>query len=147
MWKIEGREKSDNPALIAWDRHLNNFDTKKYVQNSWASSANSPKTIGFDDSDTYIRGVAVCLNKSKTKLKGVKIWGAKVNRNNGVLNTISTPKKWERTNCKHWGEAKYCPGGKIATGPSGAGRAIGIALECRKVGIAARSVIEQSRRL
>ena len=71
-------------------------------------------TFGFSDPDTFVRGIAVCLNKGKDEIKGVKLSGAKLNRVSGALIGAGT-KKWERTNCKYWGEFKNCPEGKLAS--------------------------------
>jgi hypothetical protein len=104
-------------------------------------NSGSLQTLEFTGTDTYIRGIQVCTNNSGTRVKGVKLYGATLNRSTGALTNVATPKAFDRPNCNgNWKVAQYCPAGEIATkirvsyDDRYANREInGLALTCREV--------------
>lgn len=116
LYEIRMWEDGDVPCkLTAKSRHLNTYSGKSATSNKCRGSAKSEKSVSFTDSNTYINGVNVCLNSKGDRIKGVKIFGKKLNRSNGSLSDAGS-KKFERTNCKTWKTIRYCPAGKIAVG-------------------------------
>ena len=93
-------------------RHLNNYnDTSADVD--IGSNCNKDKiTVGFSDTETYVRGIQVCRHNSR--VKGLKVWGSKLNRSTGALTNVA-PVTDTRPNCSQWGARQYCPAGQIAT--------------------------------
>lgn len=116
LYEIRMWEDGDVPCkLTAKSRHVNTYSGKNATTNKCNGSAKSEKNVAFTNSDTYINGVQVCLNSKGDRIKGVKVFGKKLNRSNGSLSDAGS-KKFERTNCKTWKTIRYCPAGKIAVG-------------------------------
>lgn len=135
LYEITLWEKNDVPMRIrARARHLNTYRTKA-ADYSPTGSGKSAKTASFNDQDTYIHGVRLCMNKSGKKIKGMQLYGKKLNRKTGTLSNAGS-RKWELPNCKNWGPTRYCPHGQIATGleiKHGINYIGGFKLQCRKV--------------
>jgi len=69
------------------------------------------------NNDTYVRGIQVCVNNSVVpRIKGVRIYGTKLNRNTGALVDTNGYKGFSRPNCSTWKTVKYCGPNKVATG-------------------------------
>jgi CubicO group peptidase (beta-lactamase class C family) len=71
------------------------------------------------DSKTGVRAIQVCNNGDNNhRLKGVKLFGAFVDRNNsGTVTSTGTTRFFERTNCKHpWKAVRECGSGEVAVG-------------------------------
>jgi hypothetical protein len=117
LYSVVGYEQNDNASFRMKARHLNTNDSNQYdfPNSTVVNAGKSAKTVAFTDTDTYIRGAAVCLNSRGTEIKGLRIYGTKLNRTTGALNNLSGKKEWKRTNCKTWKTPVYCPVGKIAT--------------------------------
>ena len=131
MW-----EHQNEPCRVkVRTRHVNTYSGRsaEWKDCYGSASGSAAKTISFTQEDTYINGVQVCHNNAGTRIKGVKIFGKKLNRNTGALSDAGS-KKFERPNCKNWKPVRYCPAGKVADGirVTTVGRdASGIALSCR----------------
>lgn len=139
LYELSFWEDGDHPSHIeARLRHLNTLSTASYLWDGGVYK-NDKKTIAFTNTDTFIRGVQVCLSNSG-RLKGVRIYGAKLDRAKGTLSNTSGSQSFERPNCNSWQVAHYCPAGKVATklvikhdNETPRASAVGLALECRKV--------------
>ena len=117
LYEISMWEDGDHPCKIqVKSRHLNTYEGKSATENECTSANDgTKKTISFTDSDTYIRGVQVCLNNSNDKIKGLKLYGTKLNRSTGRLENLSGSKSWERPNCNgNWKTVRYCDAGMVA---------------------------------
>jgi hypothetical protein len=87
--------------------------------------------------DGFIYKLQVCLNSDRTKLKGARIWGRRI-ESNGTL-VASNSDTFERPNCRYWQPAVECGAGKLSSGVrayySGSGQDgfHGMALRCSTV--------------
>jgi hypothetical protein len=118
LYGLELAEEGDGPCYLkAKSRHLNNYSTASYTYDANGCSENdsSRETVEFTGTDTYIRGIQVCMNSDGERIKGVKIFGATLNRSTGALTNVATPKEFDRPNCNTWKVAQYCPPGEVAT--------------------------------
>lgn len=123
--------------MTAKTRHINTASEKVTEDQltRYCSNPGSPKTVAFTLQDRYIRGVAVCLNAAENNIKGIRIYGADLDKSTGDLDPKGE-KEFSRTNCKHWKTAKYCGVNKIAVGVDvhhSTTKYSGIALRCKKV--------------
>ena len=135
-------ESGDRPCrVVTRSRHLNT-SSEQYQNGEIAASCTNPgsqKEVAFTNRDTYIRGVQVCWadNMVLKRVKGVRIYGAKLNKSTGALVNTSGYKEFSRTNCDTWKPAKFCGAGKVATGVNMQYHLNyafdGISLECRSV--------------
>ena len=141
LYEMSMWEDGDSPCkLAAKSRHVNTYKGDTVTWKDSRCNAKSKKTVSFSNTDTYIDGVQVCVNGGGDRVKGVKIFGKKLNRSTGAL-TDAGSKKFERTNCKTWKTTRYCPAGKVASGVSIGyqlqqfipNNITGLALECRSV--------------
>lgn len=146
VWGLELFEKSDFPCqATVKSRHLNTssekFDSEAL---NGCSSPGDKKVARFAEKNTYVRGIQICQRGGSgghsTFVKGVRLFGAKLNKASGALTQVTGHKEIKRANCKEWKPAKYCPAGEIASrivfyytlnnvGPS---FFVGAKLECRK---------------
>ena len=119
MYSIALEESSDRPCKVyTKSRHLNT--ASEQYQNDYIRSCYTPsgkKEVSFANRDTYIRGVQVCHNKSGVlkRVKGIRIYGSKLDKSTGRLTDVPGFKEFKRTNCSDWKPAKFCPADKVAT--------------------------------
>ena len=127
-------------------RHLNNSTEKvaAFVAND-CSNPGSEKTARFAEKNTYVRGVQVCHKggggKYADMIKGIRLYGARLDKNTGALDAVSGFKEIVRPNCSDWKATKYCPVGKVASqiemqyqaNPYGPDYFVGARLLCRTV--------------
>jgi hypothetical protein len=95
-------------------------------------------TVSFDGNARYfIRGIAACTNgQSNHRLKGVRIYAAKVWTTEEPVDALAASDEEDRPNCSQWHSAVYCPTGQIASAivAHHSDREItGLALRCRRV--------------
>jgi hypothetical protein len=85
----------------------------------------------------FITAIQVCTNKDASpKLKGVRIWGATVDKN-GRFNPVAESPKFERPNCSRWAPKVSCGTDKVAVEARGYYNSTsvgfsGMALKCAK---------------
>lgn len=118
IYEVSMWEDGDSPCRLQMkSRHLNTYVGKNdtFDESQCNENASSKKTIAFTNSDTYVRGVRVCLNNAGTRVKGLRLYGTKLNRSTGALEHLSGYKGWSRPNCNTWKTIRYCPAGKVAT--------------------------------
>lgn len=133
--RITNWESADRPCKMKVKmRHLNKYDGTTDSHSLISGSCNGDKiTVGYNDTETYIRGVQVCTNLSR--IKGLRVWGSKLDRSTGALSNVARDQD-TRTNCGMWGKKYYCPAGQIATQIKVSVNApdyTGIALACRQL--------------
>jgi hypothetical protein len=110
MW-----ETNDKPCRVkTYSRHLNTLSTKTDNGGSSDYCKRAKKSVKLANTDTFVRGIAVC-HSGTGRVKGVRLYGAKLNRKTGKLSNVSGSASFERTNCKTWKTPVYCPVGKVAT--------------------------------
>lgn len=118
LYEISMWEDGDSPCrLQIRSRHLNTYVGKNTVwdESQCDENAGSIKTLTFSNSDTYIRGINVCLNNAGTRVKGMRLYGTKLDRATGQLDHLTGYKQWTRPNCNgNWQTIRYCPAGKVA---------------------------------
>lgn len=115
IWEISLWEKGDDACKIAAkSRHLNTLGTATSRDELKSSCNNDKKTVSFPDTNTYVRGVQVCLSSSG-KIKGLRLYGTRLNHSTGRLSDLRNPKEFTRPNCRNnWKNTVYCPPEKIA---------------------------------
>lgn len=135
-------ERSDKPCVINVElREL--FDAQAYnppVGGSLCTHGSDHVDVSFSENPRYyIRGVAACTNDktdtSKRRVKGIKIYPAKVQRD-GTVTNLSASEADEQAHCKIWHRAVYCPNGYIASKVRAHYKDdyfTGLSLRCRKV--------------
>lgn len=101
-------------------------------------TANSSKTISFEDhARYYVRGIRVCNNnRDNHRLKGVRIYAAKVWSTREQVDELSASEMEDRTNCATWDSPVYCPADHIASAivvHHSEDEITGLALRCRRV--------------
>ncbi|MFN0181319.1 MAG: hypothetical protein ACKVZ0_21130 [Gemmatimonadales bacterium] len=74
------------------------------------------KTVKFANNPRYfIRGVAVCKSsKDNNRIKGIRIYPAKVWTSPRAIDVINDPDEASRTNCGTWDAPAFCPANYIA---------------------------------
>lgn len=119
LYQVSMWEDTDVPCKIqAKFRHLNTYVGKQVTWDNFGQcgvNASTKRTVKFTDTESYVRGVNVCLNNAGDRVKGMRIYGAKLNRSTGALTNLSGFKGWSRPNCDDWQTIRYCPPGKVAT--------------------------------
>ena len=96
------------------------------------------KTVTFQSNPRHVvRGVAACTNnKDNHRLKGVRIYAAKVWTTSEQVEELSVSDQEDRPNCATWHRAVYCPVDQIASAlvvHHSDKEITGLALRCRKV--------------
>jgi hypothetical protein len=146
LYAVSWSEAADKPCfMVVARRSLSNngqlTDGVSDILNGCGGTS-STKTASFEQHERYfIRGLAVCTNNNDNhRLKGVRIYAAKVWLTKQDVQTLSVSEEASRTNCATWHAAVYCPAGTIAAAivvhPTGASPNIeitGLALRCKKV--------------
>lgn len=93
-------------------RKLNNYNVTTADVNNGSNCNKDNITVGFNDTETYVRGIQVCRNNNR--IKGLRVWGSKLNRNKGALTNVG-PVTDIRTNCSQWEAQRFCAPANIAT--------------------------------
>jgi hypothetical protein len=99
---------------------------------------NTERTLTLASNPRYfVRGVAVCNNdKSNHRLKGVRIYPAKVWATQEQVDELSWNQQTSLTNCERWDSAVYCPADSVASAivvHHSTKEITGLALRCRRV--------------
>ena len=66
----------------------------------------------------FIRGIQVCANPGNKRMKGVRIFAARVALGDGTVTTVNAQKEAKMPNCApdEWDDPVYCPAARVATG-------------------------------
>lgn len=138
-------ESFDKPCSFRlWSRSINDVFAKpykgpKHTHETCKSPADgSKKTVKLGDR-YYIHGIQVCTNKkrnsAKTRLKGVKLFGAVVDDDGDVTKKKITA-TYKQAHCQEWHKVVRCGKDRIAYGfefHAGDKGINGIALRCYKI--------------
>ena len=95
-------------------RHFNKYNQSTDYKELLSNCDNDKITAGYSDTESYIRGVQICVRSANQHLKGLRVWGSKLNRSTGNLTNLGKVED-KRPNCNQWKTARYCPAGQIAT--------------------------------
>jgi len=115
-------ERGDDPIKAsAWTRKLCNANCPSGETHSlmFREPKGLPEFWSVDVAkDHYVTAIQVCTNDksdAKTKIKGLRAWGARINVK-GKL--VPDNQKYEEklTNCKKWRNKISCSDGRVATG-------------------------------
>ncbi len=132
--RITNRESSNHPCKMKTKmRHLNNYTATAETESLDTGCTKDKITVGYEDTETYVRAVQVCTNN--TKIKGLRVWGTKLDRHTGNLTNVAR-KQDTRTNCISWHSKSECPAGNVASKIKvsyGLKDFFGISLVCRTV--------------
>lgn len=158
LYRIIGRERSDAPchnmARFFHERplsprnpvrtaHYETVGSARCADGQWGRSpseriAGVPGG-GYRHDDGRIRvaaGVRVCLNNQRSRVKGIKVYGASIDNDGNVRRDSAYNGQFARSNCKRWERTRMCPTDQVATGIqfNYAGESlVGIALQCQAV--------------
>lgn len=145
---IRWSEADNKPCeLSLMQRHLDdgrNTSTAGVFEHCLSFTNIFTEHAGVDFQDNpryYIRGLQVCTNKKNNhRMKGLRIFPAKVWRNEPRIDYLNVKSEDKMANCAKWHPAVYCPRGKVAFGldihysPEPASDWItGLALRCKTV--------------
>ena len=146
MTSISVTETSDVPTQIKFnfkwlpgktdaDKSSPGEETVQYP-NGPKIGTSAFKGTGFSKNpELFIRGVKVCQNKKNNRIKGIKIYSAKVDAAGKV--TKGNPEdEFKRPNCNDWKNGVFCPDNKVAVGAIGHYSDkgfVGLALRCQAV--------------
>lgn len=73
------------------------------------------KSVRFTGESLFVRGVKVCTTDDNHRIKGVKIYSAKVN-GDATIEKGNPEQEFSLNNCKTWHNAVFCPDDKVAVG-------------------------------
>lgn len=123
MYELTISERQNDPCFVKIKRrNINtyrneNFTNKKTGENiSCSEKKSSSKTIGFSDKDSFVVGIEACTDKFNDQIKGVRLYGATLNREKNKL-VKKKRKEFSRPLCtkKRWRTPVFCPAGQVAT--------------------------------
>lgn len=86
----------------------------------------------------FVRGIAVCANSGNHRLKGIRIYPARVQPDGGPIGTNGQMVEAKQPNCgnNEWRSPVFCPSGQVAFGlllHTDRGSLTGLGLRCRAV--------------
>ena len=123
LYGIDWYEDKDQPCHLGTSWRTLTQGTEVYTNGDFNHCAGSPgnrKLVEFTDNARYfVRGIAVCSSKddkNKQRLKGIKLYAAKVWLTKREVEELSTALVEEHTNCGTWNAAVFCPADTAATG-------------------------------
>lgn len=137
--KIAWQELSDRPCQFFVTGKNPDVSPSEWTDNEGfcggISRSDSHKEVKWPDNPRYfVRGISVCTNgKSNHRMKGLKIYAAKLPAGSDAVDNLTVTDKAERTNCKDWHGPVYCPSGMVAFGMELRVKddaVVGIALRC-----------------
>lgn len=156
--RLRGRERNDDPcqnqAEFFYERALSprvptrvskwNTDWTHRCGSGLSASRNSqrdalPAGGGFRQQDGTLRviaGVRVCMNRKRTRVKGIRVYGASINNAGSVSRDSLYNGEYRRSRCSSWEPARMCPNGQVATAVQfnyDRTSLVGIALQCQAV--------------
>ena len=115
-------ERGDDPIKVtAWTRKLCNANCPAGESHDlkFREPKGLPQIWSVEMAkDHYVTAIQVCTNDksdAKTKIKGLRAWGARIN---AAGNLVSDNRKYEDklNNCKKWHDKVSCGAGRVATG-------------------------------
>lgn len=170
MYGISSQERSDDPCLVTIKKeHVNdasNDTTQKQALCGGNGATSSEIHVEYGDASAhgtraYVTGIRVCMNNDRSRVKGFRLRGKKIDANGALVSLtggpagsgqaggseygthVITEPSTARTNCDEkdgWMAWAECTAGKVATAARlhfDAGSAprslVGIALQCRSV--------------
>lgn len=136
-------ERPESPRVPTRIAHYERRSSRKCASGEWGNSGSELRASvaggGYRHSDGRVRvvaGVRVCMNKQRTRVKGIKVYGASINNDGDVRRDSAYNNQFSRPNCSTWERTRMCPSEQVATGVhfNYSGRSlVGVALECQAV--------------
>lgn len=125
LTEIEWREGNDRPCeLIARGYHYGadagepsqGWPTVRFDCSGFGLLGTSTKTVRTSLT-TPIYAIQVCNNgnNAKRRLKAIRVWGARINRD-GTTSDANTSDEEVLPNCNDWSPRQTCPNNQVATG-------------------------------
>ncbi len=106
-WQMQYRKLTPLLASGEWSRK---------IKACGSELGKSPKTVELGAGE-YVEGIQICTNQrkndKKTRLKGVRLFGARV-KSDGTVQSGTSQTEFHRTNCKVWRQKAMCPEGQLA---------------------------------
>lgn len=142
---IGTRENGDKPCQVTYSfRNLNSGSGQagRDTNLTCVSGNSSSRKDAILGDNFYVYSVQVCTtnvnNTARSRVKGIRIWGARVNPDNSNVRRTQTQQSFERTNCPNdgWRNRVRCPKNKVAVGlelHEGERGLSGVALICANV--------------
>lgn len=135
--RVSNWERSDIPCKFrAKMRHLNDFKESMSTSELISRCDGDKITAGFSDKNTWINALQICHSSNTDRIKGLRVWGAKLNRTTGALKEVGKDQD-DRPNCSKWMKKLSCPVGELATKivleHTAAGAFTGVSLRCRQI--------------
>lgn len=133
---IESEERSDQPCgfRFLWYRD-NDADVRQGYftttggrclravdwDETYGSNRHKNATIDLflqptDDQVQAVRSLQVCMNRHDNRIKGVRVWGARIDRNGRAVADDDIEGEFQRLNCHAWVWRRDCPSGEVAVG-------------------------------
>ena len=108
------------------------------IVSSYLIATATERVLSFDANPRYfLRGIAVCNNdKSNHRLKGIRIYAAKVWSTQQQVDELTMSQQTSLTNCDRWDSAVYCPADNVASAVvvhHNNKEITGLALRCRPI--------------
>ncbi len=116
-------EDGNQPCRIGTYWRTLTQGTEVYTNSAFDHCSGSPgnrKAVIFADNPRYfVRGIATCsskVDKNEHRVKGVKIYAAKVWMTKPDVEALTTVQLDDHANCGTWNAAVFCPAGQVAVG-------------------------------
>ena len=103
------------PQYLVENHGIGAADGRVELDGNWGFSTAQPKTVAFPGDHMFVRGVKVCTNRKNTRIKGLKIYSARVG-DNGTVTKGNPEDEYTQTKCAKWHAAAFCPDGQVAVG-------------------------------
>ncbi len=123
LYGIDWYEDGDQPCHLGTYWRTLTQGTEVYTNGDFDHCAGSPgnrKAVQFSDNPRYfIRGIATCsskVDKNKQRIKGIKVYAAKVWLGKPEVEELTTAIQDDHKNCDTWNAAVFCPADQAATG-------------------------------
>lgn len=143
LYGIDWYEESNQPCRIGLYSRTLTEASEAYTNatlNFCSGGGGNRKEVRFKDNPRYfVRGIAVCsskVDKNHKRMKGVKLYAAKVWLSKRDVQELTTAIVEDHANCGTWNAPVYCPANHVATGliAHRDGKSItGLGLKCRPV--------------
>jgi len=143
VYGIDWYEEGNQPCRIGMYSRTLTEASEVYTNtslNNCSGTGGNRKEVRFADNPRYfVRGIALCSSKvdsNRKRMKGVKLYAAKVWLNKPEVQELTTAIVDDHANCGTWNAPVYCPANQVAVGliAHRDGKSFtGLGLKCRPV--------------
>jgi hypothetical protein len=127
------RKQGETCKLRSDSRHMNKYTN---LLSTYGGCSNAEKLeVSYVNPETFVRGINVCMESGTKGIEGIRLYGAKLDRQTGNLTNISGSKTEKWGNCTNWRTIRYCPPGQVGVSVLGHwdGGLVGIQMSCRPI--------------